>query len=55
VYAGKKINNWEFGLVTGYYYDIIPSVRYKQGNFFIAPAVEINNTLGVTVGYEFPL
>ena len=55
VYAGKKINNWELGFTTGYLYDVVPFARYKQDNFFIAPAYETNDNIGVTVGYELQL
>ena len=53
-YVGKKISNFEIGLVTGYNsYDVLPMIRYINNGLFVAPAYEKSNTVGLTVGYEF--
>ena len=53
-YVGKKISNFEIGLVTGYNsYDVLPMIRYINNGWFVAPAYEKSNTVGLTVGYEF--
>ena len=53
-YVGKKISNFEIGLVTGYNsYYVLPMIRYINNGLFVAPAYEKSNTVGLTVGYEF--
>ena len=53
-YVGRKISNFEIGLVTGYNsYDVLPMIRYINNGWFVAPAYEKSNTVGLTVGYEF--
>jgi len=53
-YVGRKISNFEIGLVTGYNsYDVLPMIRYINNGLFVAPAYEKSNTVGLTVGYEF--
>jgi len=55
-YVGRKILNFEIGLVTGYTsHDVLPMIRYIKNNWFVAPAYEKSNGLGLTVGYEFTL
>jgi hypothetical protein len=43
--------------VTGYTAtDMLPMIRYKQGNFFISPAYEKHNgeeNIGFVIGLEF--
>ena len=52
-YIGKKYNNIEVGIVTGYESsDIIPMIRYVNNGFFISPAYETNGNYGVTIGIE---
>ena len=53
-YIGKKYNNLELGLVTGYSgNDIVPMIRYIKNGFFISPAYEHNeNNYGITIGFE---
>ena len=53
-YIGKKYNNIELGLVTGYSgNDIVPMIRYIKNGFFISPAYEHNeNNYGITIGFE---
>jgi len=57
VYAGKKINNFEVGLVTGYSgADVIPMIRYIKNSWFISPSYEWNKeNIGITIGYEVKL
>ena len=44
---------FEIGLVTGYTYnDVVPMLRYKKNNWFIAPALEVNGTKGFVIGWE---
>ena len=57
-YAGKRWEYNDFGLeagaVTGYSAgDVIPYGRATYKNFFVAPAVEGDNTIGTVIGYEF--
>ena len=54
-YIGKKYNNIELGIATGYSgNDIVPMIRYIKNNFFISPAYEYqNDRYGITIGYEF--
>ena len=53
-YIGKKYDNIELGLVTGYSgNEIVPMIRYVKDNFFISPAYESNGRYGITIGYEF--
>ena len=55
-YVGRKILNFEIGLVTGYTsHDVLPMIRYINNGWFVAPAYEKSNGLGLTVGYEFTL
>ena len=56
-YVGKRweYNNFglETGAVTGYpQADVIPYVRGTYDNFFVAPAVEGDDTVGAVIGYE---
>ena len=56
-YAGKRWEHNRFGLeagaVTGYpQADVMPFVRGTYDNFFVAPAVEGDDTVGVVFGYE---
>ena len=55
-YVGRKISNFEIGLVTGYNSgDVLPMIRYINNRWFVTPAYEKSNGLGLTVGYEFTL
>ena len=55
-YIGKKILNFEIGLVTGYSsYDVLPMIRYINNGWFVAPAFEKSGNLGLAIGYEFKL
>ena len=55
-YTGLEHNGFEVGLVTGYDHgEIIPMLRYKKNNFFIAPALETNGNKGIVIGFEFKL
>ena len=55
-YVGRKISNFEIGLVTGYNsYDVLPMIRYINNGWFVAPAYEKSNNVGLTVGYEFTI
>ena len=55
-YVGRKISNFEIGLVTGYNsYDVLPMIRYINNGWFVAPAYEKSNNIGLTVGYEFTI
>ena len=56
-YAGKRWKYNDFGLeagaVTGYSAgDVIPYGRATYKNFFVAPAVEGDDTIGTVIGYE---
>ena len=52
-YIGKKYNNIEVGIVTGYSSNkIVPMIRYVNNGFFISPAYETNGNYGVTIGIE---
>ena len=52
-YIGKKYNNIEVGIVTGYESNVIvPMIRYENNGFFISPAYETNGTYGVVIGIE---
>ena len=52
-YIGKKYNNIEVGIVTGYSSNkIVPMIRYANNGFFISPAYETNGTYGVVIGIE---
>ena len=53
-YIGLEHNGFEIGLVTGYTYaDVVPMVRYKKDNWFIAPAIEKSGRKGLVFGFEF--
>ena len=53
-YIGLEHEGWEVGLVTGYTYaDVVPMIRYKKDNWFIAPAIESNGRKGIVIGLEF--
>ena len=53
-YLGLEHEGWELGLVTGYTYsDVVPFIRYKKNNWFIAPAIESNGRKGLVIGLEF--
>ena len=55
-YVGRKISNFEVGLVTGYSsYDVAPMIRYINNGWFVAPAYETSGNIGLTLGYEFKL
>ena len=55
-YIGFEYNGFELGLVTGYSHsDIVPMLRYKHKNWFIAPALETNGNKGLVIGLEFKL
>jgi hypothetical protein len=55
-YVGLQHNGFELGLVTGYTYaDVVPMVRYKKDNWFIAPALELNGNKGFVIGWEINL
>ena len=54
-YVGKDFGGLEIGLVTGYAYDVVPMIRYKKGEWFIAPAYEVDGNLGLTFGLEIEL
>ena len=52
-YIGKKINNFETGLVTGYSgMDVVPLVRYIKNGWFVSPSYEVNGNVGLVFGYE---
>ena len=56
LFVGKKYKYIEYGLVSGYSGGkILPMIRYKKDNFFIAPAYEINGNYGMVFGLEFKL
>jgi hypothetical protein len=43
-------------LISGVYYnseDVIPMIRYKKDNWFVAPAIEKNGARGLVIGLEF--
>ena len=60
-YIGKQFDlakgHIELGLVSGYTAtEVLPMIRYKQGNFFISPAYEKHNgeeNIGLVIGLEF--
>ena len=55
-YIGIEHNNFELGLVTGYTHsNLIPMLRYKKNNWFIAPALESNGNKGIVIGLEFKI
>ena len=55
-YVGLQYEGLELGLVTGYTYnDIIPMIRYKKDNWFIAPAYEKSGSKGIVIGLEFKI
>ena len=55
-YIGLEPDGWELGLVTGYEsQDVLPMIRYKKNNWFIAPGYEIDGTTGIVIGWEFKL
>ena len=55
-YVAKTISNFEIGLVTGYSsYDILPMIRYINNGWFVAPAYEKSDNLGLAIGYELKL
>ena len=55
-YIGLQYEGLELGLVTGYTYnDIIPMIRYKKDNWFIAPAYEKSGSKGIVIGLEFKI
>jgi len=55
-YIGKRWEYNDFGLeagaVTGYYETVIPYARVTYKDFFIAPGVENEDTIGLVLGYE---
>tara|TARA_B100000424_G_scaffold241848_1_gene210282 strand:+ start:246 stop:578 length:333 start_codon:yes stop_codon:yes gene_type:complete len=53
-YVGMQHKGFELGVVTGYESeDILPMIRYKKDNWFIAPGYEDDGTYGVVFGLEF--
>ena len=57
-YLGQRIehNNlgFEFGAVTGYSTgNVLPYARATYKDFFVAPALENGDNLGIVIGYEF--
>ena len=55
-YVGLEYEGLELGLVTGYKsQDIVPMIRYKRNNWFIAPGYEVDGTYGIVIGLEFKL
>ena len=55
-YVGLQYEGLELGLVTGYSYsDIVPMIRYKKDNWFIAPAYEKGGSKGIVIGLEFKI
>lgn len=54
-YIGKDFNGLEIGLVSGYEYEVVPMIRYKKNNLFIAPAYETTGRLGFLIGIEYKL
>ena len=55
-YIGLQHKGLELGLVTGYTYtDVVPMIRYKKKNWFIAPALEADGTKGFVIGWEINL
>ena len=55
-YVGMTYEGLELGLVTGYKsQDIVPMIRYKRNNWFIAPGYESDGTYGIVIGLEFKL
>jgi len=53
-YVGLEYEGFELGLVTCYTYnDVVPMIRYKKNNWFIAPAIEKGDNKGLVVGLEF--
>lgn len=56
-YGGYRLEYGDFGLeagaVTGYSKaDVMPFVRGTYDNFFVAPALEGDDTVGAVFGYE---
>ena len=52
-YVGRKISNFEIGLVSGYNsHDVLPMLRYINDGWFVAPAYEKSGNYGITIGYE---
>ena len=55
-YVGRKISNFEIGLVSGYNsHDVLPMLRYINDGWFVAPAYEKSDNLGLAIGYELKL
>lgn len=55
-YPVDKIWTLEAGLVTGYTGgDVVPLWRFKSGNWFVAPAYEVDGNFGLTLGFEVKL
>ena len=51
-YVGQKFGIVEVGVVTGYSsYSLLPFIRVKKGNWYIAPAYEKDNW-GTVLGWE---
>jgi len=52
-YVGRKISNFEIGLVSGYNsHNVLPMLRYINDGWFVAPAYEKSGNYGITIGYE---
>ena len=54
-YIGLEHKGFELGLVTGYSDPLVPMIRYKKNNWFIAPGYEVDGTYGIVIGWEFKL
>ncbi len=59
-YVGQTINiksiDVDYGLVSGYSgQDVVPMIRFKKDNIFIAPSYEVTGNYGIVIGYEFKL
>lgn len=58
LYAGKRWESGDLGLeagvVTGYTTaPVMPYLRVTYDDFFVAPAIEGDDNVGVVLGYEF--
>ena len=55
-YIGQRVEHndlgFEYGVATGYYDSVTPYVRVTYKDFFVAPGVENNETIGLVAGYE---
>lgn len=58
--AGRKYKlddetHLEYGLATGYDYDVVPMVRVRHKNWFVMPTVENESNTGLVVGWTLQL